>query len=369
MAGKKLTTEQFIAKAIKIHDNKYDYSLVNYNGAITDIIIICNTHGTFQQTPHDHLSGCGCKKCSYEKLSNRYKLSLEVFIEKAIGVHGDMYNYSLVQYKNIGTKVQIICQLHGAFDQRPGDHLKGNGCPKCFGNSKLTTQDFITRAHKTHNNFYNYSLTEYIDSYHKVKIICPIHGIFEQAPFSHLNNIGCIKCGIIKNTSTLEGWIIKSNIIHSNKYDYSLSDYKGSYIKLIIVCLKHGSFLQLPSHHLQGHGCPKCSHTISNLETEWLNSLNILEVYRNKRLNINNKIICPDAYDPNANIIYEFYGDFWHGNPKLYDQTKINSATKTTFGELYNKTINKEKLIKEAGYNLITIWENDFKKINKGKIK
>ena len=69
-----------------------------------------------------------------------------------------------------------------------------------------------------------------------------------------------------------------------------------------------------------------------------------------------------DGYAENINTIFEFHGDFWHGNPKLYDKKKVNPRVGSTFGELYEKTLQKSNFIKYNGYNLIEIWENDWKK-------
>jgi hypothetical protein len=76
---------------------------------------------------------------------------------------------------------------------------------------------------------------------------------------------------------------------------------------------------------------------------------------------INNQKICVDGYVAKTNTIYEFWGDFFHGNKKIYPKNKMNTLIGCTFGELYKKTMKKEKLIKSAGYKLITIWESDFK--------
>ena len=72
-----------------------------------------------------------------------------------------------------------------------------------------------------------------------------------------------------------------------------------------------------------------------------------------------------DGYCKETNTIYEFHGDYWHGNPKIYKGNEINKITNCTYNELYEKTLIKENKIKELGYNLETIWENDWKKINK----
>ena len=77
-----------------------------------------------------------------------------------------------------------------------------------------------------------------------------------------------------------------------------------------------------------------------------------------ERANIihNNKYFFIDGFDPKTNTCYEYNGNFWHGNPNYYNSNDVNPCNKKTFGYLYNKTIKKEKLIKQAGYNLITKW-------------
>lgn len=60
---KRQTKASFIEKANTIHNNKYDYSLVEYINNRTPVRIICPQHGEFIQIPHDHVSGCGCPKC------------------------------------------------------------------------------------------------------------------------------------------------------------------------------------------------------------------------------------------------------------------------------------------------------------------
>lgn len=135
--NKKLTTKEFIEKAKEKHGDKYDYSKVEYNGALEKIHIICHEHGEFTQRPNDHLNGCGCPKCGEKTVwDKRGRITTEEFIEKAKAVHGDKYNYSKVRYANKRTKVCIICPEHGEFWQTPGRHLMSDGCPIC-NESKL----------------------------------------------------------------------------------------------------------------------------------------------------------------------------------------------------------------------------------------
>jgi hypothetical protein len=68
------------------------------------------------------------------------------------------------------------------------------------------------------------------------------------------------------------------------------------------------------------------------------------------------------------NVIYEFLGDFWHGNPKLYDMSKMNNASKKTFQELYEETLNRFKDLQSKGYDIKYIWESDWDEFKKTKL-
>ena len=86
------------------------------------------------------------------------KYTTEEFIKKAKSIHGDEYDYSLVEYTNSYSKVNIICLKHGKFEQTPNNHLNGNGCPNCIKNKKTNTIDFIEKSKIIHGNKYDYDL-------------------------------------------------------------------------------------------------------------------------------------------------------------------------------------------------------------------
>lgn len=130
------TLEDFLQKAKNVHGHKYDYSKVEYIDSKTKVCIICPKHGEFYQRPNKHLRGQGCKKCSWEKLSQERSKTSAKFIEEAVKIHGTYYDYSKVIYTNAKNKVKLICPKHGEFKQTPDDHLRGKGCPIC-ANSKL----------------------------------------------------------------------------------------------------------------------------------------------------------------------------------------------------------------------------------------
>lgn len=129
--NKKLTTEEFIIRAKKIHGNKYDYSKTEYVNNKTKVCIICPEHGEYWIRANNHLTGQGCLKCGIKQRFIDKVKTLEQFIQDCKKIHGDKYNYSKVEYINALTKVCIICPKHGEFWQTPGAHLWGNNCPKC----------------------------------------------------------------------------------------------------------------------------------------------------------------------------------------------------------------------------------------------
>lgn len=310
----------------------------------------------------------------------KLKYTTEEFIVRAEKTHGKRYNYERSVYIGSDELILINCRIHGDFWQNVILHVSGSNCPKCVNKEnpfrqKLTTKEFIERAIKFHAKFgrkYNYSKTDYKTTLTKVIIICDDHGEFLQSPKSHLK-YGCDKCaqefrhGIHRFSQ--EEFVKRCHAViehEKDHYDYSKTVYKNYNEKVIIICTKnnHGEFLQTPHSHLDGQGCPKCIKKVSLAETKWLDQIGIDLKYRYFKVNVNSeKYFYADGFDPKTNTIYEFHGDYWHGNPEVFDSNKMNTRTGCTFGELYQKTLNKERLLKEAGYNVVSIWENDFIKL------
>ena len=214
---KRLTTQEFIERARKVHGNKYDYSKVNYINNSTKVCIICPKHGEFWMSPSAHIDGKqGCKYCSGKQLTK------EIFIEKAKIVHGNKYDYSKVEYINNRTKVCIICPIHGEFWQTPGRHLLGQNCPKCTNEYSPTTDEWIDKAKKVHGDKYDYSKTVYVNAATKVCITCPRHGDFWIFPNNHLKGNGCPSCRNSKLENVLAFYLMKNNIefVYIKKFNW-----------------------------------------------------------------------------------------------------------------------------------------------------
>ena len=268
-----MTTENFIEKAIIIHNNKYQYINTKYISSSKKVDIFCPKHGMFQQTPYNHLQGKNCKFCGYDIIKQKKLNTTENFINKAKNIHLEKYDYSKTNYISAHCKIIIICKNHGEFLQTPNSHLNGSGCIKCRynNNKKLSnTSSFIKKALKIHGDKYDYSNVNYLSAKEDVEIICKLHGNFSQKANSHLNGNGCNKCGI-KNAADLqrkssEQFITEACKIHNNKYNYSLVDYKSARKKVKIICPVHGIFEQLTGSHISGKGCSQCGFDLCNFK-------------------------------------------------------------------------------------------------------
>lgn len=201
MSTKKLTQEQFIRKCTEIHGTKYNYSNTTYVNSITKISVQCNTcHTIWSVTPGNHTgpkkSGCPVCKIKTRKLLNNAIFNTAWFIEKSTKVHGNKYDYSITDYITSNQKVKILCNKHGEFEQWPSDHVRGIGCSYCSG-MKINKEDFINEMKAKHPKF-NFSKYEYMGSTIKSIVICPVHGDFYQTPVGLKNakpDHGCEKCG------------------------------------------------------------------------------------------------------------------------------------------------------------------------------
>lgn len=183
----KSTIEEFIEKANKIHNNKYKYPNAIYLSANKKLLITCENHGDFEQTPNNHLNGQGCPFCYKEIVGKWNCLTTEEFIKRAIEIHGDKYDYSKVNYSNSQVKVCIICPEHGEFWQTPNDHIYGHGCLKCNDSKgeKLIIDildenniEYI-REYKIPEQIYKFRYDFYLPRYN---ILIEFHGIQHYKP-------------------------------------------------------------------------------------------------------------------------------------------------------------------------------------------
>lgn len=237
------------------------------------------------------------------------------FLKRAFKKHGNKFSYDENTYKNYETPFDIRCPIHGISKQIPKFHITGHGCAQCGNMStskKLSSNslDFINKAKIIHGNKYDYSKVDYSLNRIPVIIICKIHGEFMQKPNYHLLGNGCPNCGGTKRLSK-ENFIERGNFAHNNKYDYSNIIYSSNKQKVQIVCRKHGKFLQSPSHHLMGSGCPQCNESKGEKLICFILKKNNISFVREKKFDDcrYKKKLPFDFYLPDLNICIEYDGE------------------------------------------------------------
>lgn len=283
-------------------------------------------------------------------------------IDKATAIHNGKYDYSKVVYDGVYVKVEIVCPVHGSFWQTPKNHIYAKcGCKDC-ANDRIAGSFDIKTANRKHGHKYDYSKVVYKNVDTKVEIICPIHGSFHATPYKHVNDgTGCPDCKITKMTdatrSTVEEFIAKARSVHGDRYDYSKVVYKNAMTKVEIVCPDHGSFWQAPCNHVSGKNtCPRCSTNVSRSGDAWMDKVSSPSTIREHVMVIEGRRYKVDGYDPDTNTIYEYFGVFWHGCPSYCDHTKDNPRNKTPYKVLYEKTLERIATFERAGFNLVYEW-------------
>ena len=294
------------------------------------------------------------------------KRTTEDFIKDARKIHDDKYDYSKVNYQHSSKHVIIICRIHGEFQQKPDEHLKGHGCPHCGKVHAQKSQDhFIEQCNKLYNNKYDYSKVNYINNKTKVCIICPIHGTFSMTPHHHLQGRGCPKCA--NKLVTQDDFIAKARHIHKDKYDYSKVIYTDASTPISIICPKHGEFQQTPRIHVQGCNCPQCAKEINVAETKLFESIlnafpNLCWIHSYRNNNILGRMEL-DIYNPEYRIAIEYQGkqhfvdsEYFHSDFKtVYDRDlkKINICQNNDI-KLFHFTYKPQDIITRVEYLIIT---------------
>lgn len=298
--------ETFKNKAREKHGNIYDYSRVTHPPTHKDKVeIICPTHGVFTQNVNSHLLRSGCPVCGEEKRIKQRLKPKDHYINKAIQVHGDVYDYSqLDAFPKATDRVPIICRKHGTFNQILNDHIQGHGCPTCA---------------------------------------------------THARGMGTAK--------GLDHFVSRCKQVHGDVYDYSKFP-TDPRIKqpVTIICKEHGEFTQILDCHLAGSGCPKCAQNSksSSAEKELQQFLDKLQItyITNSRNIISPKEL--DIYIPEHKLAIEYCGLYWHsetrGKDSRYHQSKLIACEKRGIRLLTifeDEWLQKSDLVKQKITNIL----------------
>ena len=264
-------------------------------------------------------------------------------------------------YRKRADKIEVCCPVHGSFMQAISSVLNNTGCRQCYfdslkGGRKYTTESWVEKAKKIHNNFYDYTKSIYTGAEDKISITCPVHGDFLQAANVHLAGSGCRKCSTqkmvdVKSFNT-ETYIQAANIKHDNKYSYASTIFTNIRDKVTIICPIHGEFQQVAYYHTAGNGCPVCG--ITNTTYKSAPEYEIIDFI--KELGISNIIHSSrhlgfelDIFLPEYNIAIEYNGLYWH-----------SSHSKETDKKYSVLHVNKTNICEKNGIKLFHIFENEW---------
>lgn len=313
------------------------------------------------------------------------KLDKEQYIKSCIDKHGDRYDYSLVEYKNVSTKILIICREHGIFKQIAKNHKEGQGCPKCSGRiilnkseylkifntkkydysliddglltndqqlkiidkntgliylqslkhhkngrkpSKIEAKSLVDKLLEIHNSKYKYIIEkETYYSTDKIKIIDNLtNDIFYYRVDRHLS-------GMKPNKVTLNYFLIKSNEVHNSKYDYSLVNFNSISDKVDIICKEHGVFKQRVSNHMNlKDGCPKCAGV-----GKWNTDLLVSEFKKIHKDKFDYSKVLFENVDKKVEIICKEHGSFYQNIYKHLNGQGCRFCESPSKGEDYIK--------------------------------
>jgi hypothetical protein len=337
----RLTFEQVIEKMKARWGDKYEYPITQtYKNTSTKIEAICKVHGVFKKSPNSILyaQDNACPTCGIKRGGGSHKFTPE-FALKELKVQYPNYQFPEFEeiYEDTGTKMKVICPIHGEFKKSTVQLRTGAGCPKCgiqeFNDRRRgTTEEFIAKAKQIHGDTYDYSKTIYTGAVNLVSINCKVHGDFEQIASTHVSGAGCWQCGVKSRSGvyspgfiSYEEFIVRARAIHGDLYEYSNKDYNGIAGKVNITCKNHGEFKQMATDHTAGSRCPACAGSLSQPQIDLKQYIEFLgfTAEMNYRYGVGRKEI--DIYIPEKKLGIEYDGVFWHSSkfrPSNYHTTK-----------------------------------------------
>ena len=301
-SNKKLTKEEYVAKARAKWGDAYDYSESVYVAGLSPITIRCIKHNHyFTVQAGNHIStkqrrfSAGCPICAQERLtaaralrensimaqikkiraSKPKKTSQEIFIEKAKAQYPD-YDYSKVEYKDRDTSVTLICPKHGVFAIRPRTLLskeKGkqpHGCWECCGMKKPAlnnSETFKEDVLALYGDKYVFHCEDYKCKTSQIRVECKLHGEHKISADAILHGSACIYCN---GRLYPKDWIKNAKAVHGDKYIYDES--KPPRIKsdrIRYKCPIHGwQETRYDCHVDLKCGCPVCAGYPNKLSAE-----------------------------------------------------------------------------------------------------
>ena len=387
IANKDKNKSKFIEKSRRMHNNFYSYDNVVYDNTDIKVEITCPVHGSFYQTPHDHLNGHGCRLCWMDRrapkpkekiFKGRYHIGFDEFVSRATERFGERFSYNPSKYIDISSNTSITCHVHGEFTVAAYNHLKSEsgGCPGCKDASRfMSSEEYISRVFDKRGDKIDLSKSVYTGYRDNITVVCSKHGEFTcMASYLLKSKHGCPMCGKEKIliTKPIDNDEYISRI--SSKFpelDFSNSVYTGYINDVEFVCPTHGKQIRKAGTLNNGYGCKLCGNVMNKYEQEiydYISSLIDSEIIIKHRPPFMNKMEL-DLFISEYNLAIEYNGIAFHHSSK-FSPDKFYSSTAVDRHYHYNKW----KLCHDEGVALISIpdfyWANDIKRnIIKSKIR
>lgn len=365
-----ITFEKFINQTKSFNKGQYDYSLItNFKSGRDKINIKCTIDNTiFSQYAYNHLKYP--KKCPTCKINKRKELLLQLkhppkirshtnsqFISRSRKRYKEIFDYSLVNYKNKRIKVCLKCKKNGhIFWQSPESHFKGNDCPKCIGAGQYSQEDFLFKARLVHGDRYDLSNIKYIASNQNITVRCLKHGNFIIRASRFLRGQKCRKCNSNIFVTTQDEFIAKAKEIHLDRFDLSQINFIKSSYDVTPICKKHGMFRIQACKFLSGRGCKRCKISEGERIIEnFLKKNNILYIHEKKFSDCISKLPLKfDFYLPEYRTCVEYDG-IGHYSDRVYGQKSFQDTIKSDQIKNNYCLINGITLIRINSFKLIHI--------------
>ncbi len=381
---KKLTTYEFIEKAIAVHEDSYDYSEAVYIGRYVKVSILCPMHSKFEQTPAIHFSGRGCPHCGKVRgIPTRKQTNLlRCGVEHAAQNRDIQEKTRQTNLKNHG--VEYPQQNKEIHNKRKSTNLKRYGVDNPRKSKQV--QEKIKQTNKVRFGCHPKQTKEVQDKFQQTCL--DRYGVDNPKQTKEVQDKFQQTCldryGVDNPTLSID---ILMNRKNSNKTKYGVGSVSQKHMIDVLPLLEDYEWLSDQYEAQQKtatiiatelgvgettilrylHGCGieiKQNNWFSCKGTYWLNAIeeeeSIVIQKAPNEFRIPNTRFSADGYCMGTNTIYEFHGDYWHGNPKIYKPNILNKICYKTMGELYQKTIERENRIKDLGYNLVVMWESDW---------
>lgn len=359
--------KKWLEEVLEIYGYQFKYYIGSFEIRKKAIIMVCDKGHALDKIPSIH---CGnCSECNGKAMYTNYGYIQAV---RKIKKHKGRYEYHLTEYKGMEKDIIVWCNYcMMSFSINANNHFhsqQGHDCHEIY--KKLTHEDFVKRANDLHKNEYEYP-EKYIVGRLKINILHKNCGkTFLQRPAMHLIGNGCNYCygKVARTVDELKEYL---QYYWGDLYDYSkITKYKNNKERFDVICNSCNKIFDtnLKLHIDQGRGCRFCSAgNYSKISLQWLeyrenlDNVKIIHAGNDREFQIPNTKYKADGYCKETNTIYEFHGDHWHGNPATKNLDKINQNNNKKYSDLYDATLQKEKIIKNLGYNYISIWENDWR--------